>query len=69
MSFPDMAPDVMREMGELIMAEWRGMAPIDKLAWCASEVPPSTEFHTEALIIYKVSPRTLTAQNHFYWQF
>jgi hypothetical protein len=29
----------MREMGELIMAEWRGMAPIDKLAWCASEVP------------------------------
>jgi len=41
-----MAPDVMREMGELIMAEWRGMAPIDKLAWCASEVPPSTEFGT-----------------------
>jgi hypothetical protein len=36
-----MAPDVMREMGELIMAEWRGMAPIDSIVQGKNSITPS----------------------------
>ena len=40
-SFPDMAPDVMREMVELIMAEWRGTAR------SILQLPNTVENHTK----------------------